>query len=418
MKPLLFKDAFWGTDFTNHSGYEILIQKLCDGRRMCKDVEELLKMRAMAEERYGKDLVMIARKAGLQTEISNLRTSFNQLKTQIENIGNLHIHLSGILKDEIKKIEIFRERQKEHRKKFEEIMEKVQKMKVSFYRKTMESKKTYEQKCKEADEAEQVLARTPCTATTQKQSEKVQHKAKQCRLAASEAEKIYVSNVEHLEEVRQDWEGTHKSTCEVFQQQEVDRISVLRGALWDHCNQFSQLCVQDDEVYEEVRKTLESCDITTDNNSFIEMKSTCTSPPGPIVFEDYYQSMQPRESGGSACPERGEMSKSFSSVLQGSNNDLKLNINGTLQSTILSTAYPDEVVTPVPDFQHIAGSLSRTANEDSYVAQYDYSAQDSEELSVTSGDVLVVLLQGDDGWWTAERNGQTGLVPGCYLAKI
>ncbi|XP_062327292.1 proline-serine-threonine phosphatase-interacting protein 1-like isoform X2 [Osmerus eperlanus] len=376
MKPLLFKDAFWGTDFTNHSGYEILIQKLCDGRRMCKDVEELLKMRAMAEERYGKDLVMIARKAGLQTEISNLRTSFNQLKTQIENIGNLHIHLSGILKDEIKKIEIFRERQKEHRKKFEEIMEKVQKMKVSFYRKTMESKKTYEHKCKEADEAEQVLARTPCTATTQKQSEKV------------------------------------------FQQQEVDRISVLRGALWDHCNQFSQLCVQDDEVYEEVRKTLESCDITTDNNSFIEMKSTCTSPPGPIVFEDYYQSMQPRESEGSACPEHGEMSKSFSSVLQGSNNDLKLNINGTLQSTTLSTAYPDEVVTPVPDFQHIAGSLSRTANEDSYVAQYDYSAQDSEELSVTRGDVLVVLLQGDDGWWTAERNGQTGLVPGCYLAKI
>lgn len=186
MPQLQFKDAFWCRDFTAHTGYEVLLQRLLDGRKMCKDVEELLRQRAQAEERYGKELVQIARKAGGHTEINSLRASFESLKQQLESAGGAHMQLAQALREELRRLEGFRERQKEQRRKYEAVMDRVQKSKLSLYKKTMESKKTYEQKCRDSDDAEQAFERIS-TNGHQKQVEKSQNKAKQSKDSATEA---------------------------------------------------------------------------------------------------------------------------------------------------------------------------------------------------------------------------------------
>ncbi|KAM5293132.1 proline-serine-threonine phosphatase-interacting protein 1 isoform 2-T2 [Ctenodactylus gundi] len=414
MPQLQFRDAFWCRDFTAHTGYEVLLQRLLDGRRMCKDVEELLRQRAQAEERYGKELVQIARKAGGQTEINTLRTSFDSLKQQMENVGSAHIQLALALREELRGLEDFRERQKEQRKKYEAVMDRVQKSKLILYKKTMESKKTYEQKCRDADDAEQAFERISASGH-QKQVEK--SKAKQCKDAANEAERMYRQNIEQLEKVRGEWEQEHRTTCEAFQLQEFDRLTVLRNALWVHCNQLSMQCVKDDELYEEVRLTLEGCSVDTDINSFIQAKSTGTEPPAPVPYQNYYDREITPSSSSPGMPTSCGMIKRFSGLLHGSPKTPPLQAPAAFSTeTLTSTPERKECIYADIAVQETSGNPAPPAHD--YRVLYDYTAQSSEELDISAGDVLAVILEGEDGWWTVERNGQRGFVPGSYLEKL
>ncbi|KAI7814443.1 proline-serine-threonine phosphatase-interacting protein 1b [Triplophysa rosa] len=391
---LQFCDAFWGADFTDQSGYEAIAQRLQDGRHMCKDVEELLKMRAMAEEKYGRELVAIARKAEGQTEIGTLKASFDKMKAEIEKSGNLHIQLSEGIREDVQKIEAFREHQRDQTRKLEEIIEKLQKPKMVLHKKTMESKRLYEQRCKEADEAEQASGKkTNVTSSTHRQSEKVLNRARLCRRAANLAEKQYMWNVEQLEKTRQDWESTYRSVCEVFQQQECERINILRCVLWNHCNLLSVQCVRADECYEEVRKVLEQCDIIADNNCFIEMKKTHCRPPAPLEFQCY------------------------SDV---DSNEGVRRVETKRLSIMLPRVMPSCVY---PEADRNSGATFTPAEErgdvaEKYLVLYDFKAKEVDELSISKGEIVMVTEQGEDGWWTAWKDGISGMVPGTYLTKV
>ncbi|XP_073508767.1 proline-serine-threonine phosphatase-interacting protein 1 [Phyllobates terribilis] len=414
MSLIQFKDAFWCTDLILNTGYEVIIQKLLDGRKFCKDVEDLLKQRAMAEEKYGKELVQIAKKAAGLTEINKLRESFDTLKQQIENIGNSHIQLATTLKEEIRSLEDFRERQKELRKKYENAMERLQKNKVTLYKKTVDSKKNYEQKCKDVEEAQLNFERVTIAGNA-KQVEKIQNKVKHCEEAAKDADQLYKQNITLLEKARLEWETEHVNTCEAFEQQEKDRISIMRSSLWVHSNQFSMQCVKDDEMLEVVRQSLEQCDVEAELNFFIQDKTTGRIPPGPVLYESYSSEIIPGNGNGiNPHTNSNKMIKRISNLLHGCGGSTKNLSEENNQPKVTG----DSEYASIPIVPRENHAIETDAVLPDYTVMYDYIPQSTDELEISAGDVVLVIEEGEDGWWTVERNGQTGLVPGSYLKKL
>ncbi|NWU87058.1 PPIP2 protein, partial [Onychorhynchus coronatus] len=279
------------TDLTSTIGYDSIIQHLNDGRKNCKEFEDFLKERAVIEEKYGKELINLSKKKPCgQTELKNTVSVgiyihiFLFFFAEIDNVGQGHIQLAQTLREEAKKMEDFREKQKLHRKKIELIMEAIHKNRNVQYKKTMEVK----QIC---------CCFLPCTPPPS-HLPSLSHfwqlfvKLAQTKSALEDSDRSYQQSVTTLEKVREEWQKEHIKACEFFETQECDRISYVRNALWLHVNQLSLGCVQNDEKYEEIRKSLEMCSIEKDVDFFVNLRKTGSLAPAPIVYENYYNTQR------------------------------------------------------------------------------------------------------------------------------
>ncbi|NXY88788.1 PPIP2 protein, partial [Alcedo cyanopectus] len=277
------------TDLTSTVGYDSIIQHLNDGRKNCKEFEDFLKERAIIEEKYGKELINLSKKKPCgQTELNTLKRSLDVFKQQIDNVGQGHIQLAQTLREEAKKMEEFREKQKQHRKKIELIMEAIHKNRNLQYKKTMEVKQT-------------CCCFLPCGLMVIIHTHDAGAELNTmvfllcCKLydsVISLADRSYQQNVTTLEKIREEWQKEHIKACEFFETQECERINYFRNTLWLHVNQLSQSCVQNDEKYEEIRKSLELCSIEKDVDFFVNLRKTGSSPPAPVVYENYYNAQR------------------------------------------------------------------------------------------------------------------------------
>lgn len=166
-------------------------------------------------------------------------------------------------------------------------MDAIHKQKSLQFKKTMDAKKNYEQKCRDKDDAEQAVHRS-ANLVNPKQQEKLFVKLATSKTAAEDSDKAYMLHVNMLDKVREEWQSEHIKACEVLEAQECERINFFRNALWLHMNHLSKQCVKSDDMYEEVRKSLEMCSIEKDIEYFVNQRKTGQTPPAPIMYENFY----------------------------------------------------------------------------------------------------------------------------------
>lgn len=51
-------------------------------------------------------------------------------------------------------------------------------------------------------------------------------------------------------------------------------------------------------------------------------------------------------------------------------------------------------------------------------AQFDFSAQDSSQLSLRRGDIVEVVECGDQHWWRGRAGGRLGFFPRSYVQPV
>lgn len=394
-----FADHFWNTDFNGTSGYETLITRLKDGKKLCDVFIDFLRARVKIEEDYGKSLIRLGQSAGTNDEAGTLKNAWIAVTKEAESIGTVHCEMAKKLNEMIDRTSKFREQQKNDRSKTDDKMRKLQRDKKAAYDTMSKNKRTYELRSKESQQCNDAL---DSKATyTPKEEEKLKKNQFKAKTQAENADSIYQSSIKNLEDARNKWQLDMEDTCELFQRFEVNRIQFLRNEMWVYTNLESLRAVDIDHKSEDCRTVIEKCDESADIQQFINIKQTGSERPAPILYESYAHHSP---TGISASQSSHQLHVLGRNVMPPRSSSGPL-VPVPRQSSVKEDAYASisEVRTARDGVARIGKGFYRVV--------YEYEAQGPKELCLKPGDLIEVLEIEDDMWALGRLNGKKGAFP-------
>ncbi|KAH9507889.1 proline-serine-threonine phosphatase interacting protein [Bulinus truncatus] len=299
MSQKSYENMFWGGDLSSTKGYEALVKRNYESKKMLNDLEEYLKKRSKLESDYSKSLSSLGRSFKQREDFGVLEVTLNLLKTDLDSMANFHSKAANSLNQHAESVKKFKEDQTNRRKEYEESLNKIQISKLTQLNKTVQSEKTYVKKCSYRDTTQATFKETSNSQQAQvKDIERAKSRFSKATEEAERADNQYKSAVMVLEESHKLWEHEMLTVCQSIQDLDEERIKFMRQEIQDTVNIDSQLALDIDRSCEAVREVMEKCDVASDIQAFISKYSTGETRPEPFTYK-HYTKIQNNDSSGS-----------------------------------------------------------------------------------------------------------------------
>ncbi|KAI9326998.1 hypothetical protein BDR26DRAFT_876224 [Obelidium mucronatum] len=213
-----------------------------------------------------------------------MKEALQIVKNELEFSAKSHMNASVQFKSQLETpTHEFLTTQSGMRKNFHGIVDKQLKAKQASFESVNKSRERYISKCKEVNH---LMHQKP--GLPPKEMDKLKAKLEKSQLQAKQYDVEYLMQVDHHNAMRQKWIEDFTITCRECQKLEQDRFEFLQTRLWTYSNILSAICVSNDEGYERIRISLESCDWSKDLEVLVESRATGTTPPQPVQYTNFY----------------------------------------------------------------------------------------------------------------------------------
>ncbi|KAH8556285.1 hypothetical protein BGW37DRAFT_6909 [Umbelopsis sp. PMI_123] len=224
-----FANNFWGTD---DSGIEVIAEKLRSSKQTCDELRRIYEMRAQIEEEYGERLLKLSQQTLGSVEQGTFSESLSQIPSAIEDTARAHMDLAEKLKKHLEfPLTGFVKEQKDTRKANLSHVEKSRQLKELHIANVAKAKEIYEEECKKYVDMQKSFNESRSSMTPE-EVEKSKQQIKDVQDLMGMAEQDYKRAASVLSSISNKWIEDHKSTCNVFQSMEEDRLNYLRSSLF------------------------------------------------------------------------------------------------------------------------------------------------------------------------------------------